>query len=122
MILNTLVNELPRFSYAYADERQLHEALAMVLKAVGVSYTREYIAGPHDRFDFLCDAGVVIEAKIKGTFSEALRQIDRYCARDDVHAVVLVTTRMWAQTRPWRGDASLRGEPIRMIRVGGQAF
>jgi hypothetical protein len=122
LILNRLVNELPRFAYNYADERQLHEGLAAVLTSAGIRFDREYIAGPKDRFDFLCDEGVVIEAKIKGTFSEALRQIDRYCARDDVKAVLLVTTCLWGQARGWRDDAVLHTKPVRMVRIGRQAF
>lgn len=122
LILSAILNQIPRFSYMYSDEKELHEALASVLTEAGIDFQREYVAGPKDRFDFLCDCGVVIEAKIKGTLSEALRQIDRYCSRDDVNAVVLVTTCQWGRARPWQEDSTLHGKPIRMLRVGSQAF
>ena len=121
-IFRRLINGLPQFSFSYGDEKQLHDGLATVLTAAGIGFVREHVAGPRDRFDFLCDGGVVIEAKIKGSASEALRQVDRYCERDDVKAVVIVTPTAWGKRPRWRQDIKLHGKPVRIVSLGGQAF
>jgi hypothetical protein len=121
-LLQRIVTVLPTYAYSFGDEKRFHDGLATALFEDGIIFTREHVAGPQDRFDFLCEGGVVIEAKIKGSLSEALRQVDRYCQRDDVSAVVIVTTRLWAATRQLKQDAKLHGKPIRLVAVKGQAF
>jgi hypothetical protein len=120
LILRSVVETLPRFAYRFANEIALHEAMAEVLTAAGIAFEREVVAGPKDRFDFLVAPGIVIEAKINGSLSQALGQIDRYAARADVTAVVLVTTRFWG-----RGGAAvdqLHGKPVRIIKLTGASF
>lgn len=121
-LLQRITTLLPTYAYAFADEKRFHDGLAMALFEDGIIFTREHVAGPKDRFDFLCEGGVVIEAKIKGSLSEALRQVSRYCERDDVKAVVIVTTRLWGVTRQLKKDAQLHGKPIRLVAVRGQSF
>lgn len=122
MVLRRIVAALPGYAYAFGDEKQFHDGLATALTEEGLTFTREHIAGPKDRFDFLCDGGVVIEAKIKGSWSEAIRQVDRYCAREDVTAAVIVVTRHWGVTGRLRSDTKLHGKPVRLVGVRGQAF
>lgn len=110
---------LPRFSYRHGSEIQLHEGIEGVLLGAGIEFQREVVAGPADRFDFLCPPGVVIECKVKGSMPEALRQIDRYAARPDVAAVVLVTTRFWGGGGV---PAQLHGKPVHTVKVKGAAF
>lgn len=121
-LASLIAQYLASWTYAYSDEKSLHDALAAVLDERGILYSREVIAGPRDRFDFLCDGGVVIEAKIKGSLPAALRQVDRYCAHPDVKAVLIVTTRHWSGFAILREDASLRGKPVRVAHVHGGAF
>jgi hypothetical protein len=120
MILRSVVETLPRFSYRFATEIALHEAMAEVLTAAGIAFAREVVAGPKDRFDFLVAPGIVIEAKINGSLSQALAQIDRYAARADVTAVVLVTTRFWGGAGA-KVD-QLHGKPVRIIKLTGASF
>lgn len=122
LTMQRILNELPQFAYAFADEKQFHDGIARVLDANGIPYKREVVAGPKDRFDFLCDGNVVIEAKIKGSASEALRQVDRYCERDDVNAVIIVVCKEWGRRPRWCEDIVLHGKPVRIAAVGGQAF
>lgn len=139
-LLEQISNLLPRFSYRFADEAQLHKGIAAVLGTAGIDFEHERVAGPKDRFDFFC-SGIVIEAKVHGSFSTALRQIDRYIARDDVEGIVLLTTRQWGE---WPRDnpriygdgqvliidkgpaptppRELRGKPFRVVRARSQAF
>lgn len=121
LLLRRVVETLPRFAYQFAHEASLHEGIAQVLTEAGVAFERERVAGPQDRFDFYLPPGIVIEAKVKGSFPEALRQIDRYAARDDVLAVVLVSSRMWAKGQTVM-PATLRGKPARIVYLRGASF
>lgn len=111
-----LADELPQWTYQFFDERQLHDGLAVVLDHMRVVYRREAVAGS-DRYDFLCDGGVVIEAKIKGSMADALRQVERYCRSDLVTAVLIVAARSWATSM--HGVLHLHGKPVRVIRLMG---
>ena len=120
LLLRYIVESLPRFAYRFANETALHDGIAEVLDAASISYYREFVAGPKDRFDFLVPPGIVIEAKIKGSLSPALAQISRYAARDDVSAVVLVATRQWALSGHL--PAEIHGKPIHMVKLTGASF
>lgn len=119
MLLRAVVETLPRYAYRFADEAQLQAGIAEVLSDAGIPFVREHVAGPRDRFDFLVDGGIVIEAKTKGSLSQALAQVRRYAARPDVSAVVLVASRFWAATTP---ITELHGKPIRVVRLRGDFF
>lgn len=121
MLLRRVLETLPRFAYRFSNEIELHKAMALVLDGAGIPYTREFVAGPQDRFDFLIDSGIVIEAKVKGSVTPALSQCARYLKRDDVSAVVLVTTRYWGATaREYRTKDT--GKSIHTIQLKGAAF
>jgi hypothetical protein len=111
---------LQQYTYRFSNEIVLHEGMAAVLGDSGIEFEREVVAGPSDRFDFLVPPGIVIEAKVKGSFSKAAHQIARYAERHDVSAVVLVATRHWA------GDGSLpremNGKPLRIVKLRRAAF
>lgn len=120
MLLRRLTELLPRYAYRYGNEIELHQGIAEVLTHAQISFEREYVAGPDDRFDFLVEPGIVIEAKVKGSLSKALPQIRRYAARGEVAAVVLVTTRFWGG---WGGALTeLHGKPVRIVQLRGAAF
>lgn len=115
--LKRIVDTLGEHSYRYATEAQLHDAIKLVLSAVGVTFEHELVAG-EDRFDFYAE-GVVIEVKIGGSFAEAVRQVDRYCKRDDVVAVVIATTKSWGLTK---SHHILSKKPIYFVKIRGQSF
>lgn len=119
-LLNRLETELPRYAFRFKDEIQLHEGIAMVLTNIGVPFVREKVATPKDRFDFWVDERIVIEAKIDGSFAEAVRQADRYAALPEVQAVVLVASTSWSKRLKPKGK--LHKKPIRFITVRRQSF
>lgn len=119
LILRSIVETLPRFSYNFASETVLHEGIAKVLTEAGIGFEREFVAGPKDRFDFLVPPGVVIEAKVQGSMSEPLSQVSRYAQRDDVSAVVLVTTRFWGRMKV---PDKLHGKPFRLLQIRRASF
>jgi hypothetical protein len=120
MLLRRIVETLPRFAYRFGNEIELHAGIEQVLKAEQVAFTREHVAGPQDRFDFLLETGIVIEAKVQGSLTKALPQVQRYAAREDVSAVVLVTTRFWGRNA-LKLD-KLHGKPFRLVHLRGAAF
>lgn len=120
MTFRRLVVSLSRYSFRHGDEIQLHRAIAEVLKGEGFAFEREVVGSPSDRFDFLVEPRIVIEAKVDKSLPDALRQIDRYAALPGVDAVVLVTTRLWGVSDAF--PSSLRGKPVAMVKLKGQAF
>ncbi|MET3512782.1 hypothetical protein ABIC63_000547 [Pseudacidovorax sp. 1753] len=121
LLLRRVLEELPRFAYRFADEVELHEGMAQVLTGAGVPFVREHIAGPQDRFDFLIDSGIVIEAKVKGSLPPALQQCARYLDRDDVSVVILAVTRYWGKAQPeYRSKRT--GKSIHTVHLRGASF
>jgi hypothetical protein len=121
LLLRRVLETLPRFSYRFSNEAELHKAMALVLDGAGIEYEHEHAAGPEDRFDFLLDSGIVIEAKVKGSITPALSQCARYLNREDVSAVVLTTTRYWGRTLPIYHTKD-GGKPIHTIQLRGASF
>lgn len=117
MLVRRIIETLPRFAYRFADEIELHGAIADVLSAAQIPFAREVVAGPRDRFDFLIPDGIVLEVKVKGSLPEALHQIARYAARTDVLTVVLVTTKLWG-----RSSMEIHGKPVHVLKIKGAAF
>lgn len=115
--LKRVTEALAAHHYRYASEAQLHKAISQVLAQLAIPFEHEKIAG-EDRFDFYAD-GLVLEVKINGSYSEALRQVDRYCQRPDVQAVAVVTSKAWGYVK---GEHTLSGKPVWLIKVRGQAF
>lgn len=112
-----LAQLLPRYAYRFSCEADLHAALGVVLREAGIAYDHEVVAGPKDRFDFLVEPGVVIEVKCAGSLADALHQVDRYAARDDVRALLLVTTCAWGGASPRDAHPKLHGKPVHLVKV-----
>jgi len=120
MQLAALGRLLGGFRYRYGSEVQLHEVMASVLTTAGHPFEREYRLDARNRADFWID-GLVIEVKVDGSLSAALRQVGRYIALPQVRGVLL------ASTERWGGDALVDrpawgGKAFNMIRLGRQAL
>ena len=112
LLMRSIEKALGAYRYHFGSEVQLHEAMAAALTAERIAFERERVAGPRDRFDFWISPGVVIEAKVKGSFSQAMHQCLRYAERPDVHGVILAASRHWA--------AKERGPTAAVFRAGVQ--
>lgn len=120
MQLCTLARSLGSYSYRYAHEPQLHDRLAEVLTAQPVAFERERSIDAKNRLDFLVAGGIALEVKVDGSLAQALRQIDRYAALDDVAAVLLATTQRWGDGCV-SNRATFHGKPFKMVRLRRQA-
>jgi len=90
LILNTLRTLTPQ----YSNEDELQRALAEALEDVGVFVHREHLLDLGNRIDLYCPLSATgIEVKIKGSARSVTRQLTRYAAFDEIHDLVLVTTR-----------------------------
>lgn len=121
LVLAHLTRCLGSYLYRYGSEVQLHESLAKVLDEAGYSYTREFVLDARNRADFLVVGGIVIEVKVDGTLSEALRQVDRYINLDQVTGVILASTQRWAAGALLERPA-WKGKPFAMVRLGRQSL
>lgn len=103
---------LSRCAYRFSNEVQLHEAIAGVLKVEGVEFERERKLDAKARADFWID-GTLIEVKVDGAFSEAIRQCDRYAVYREVKGIVLATTQAWGREPTHR--STLRDKPFAIV-------
>lgn len=99
--------------FNFTCERELQEGIAKQLTAAGVSFRREHALTERDRIDFLCGS-VGIEVKIKGSAADLIRQLHRYAERDEITAIILVTSRAQHRAATPRG---LNGKPIYILHL-----
>ncbi|QZN86906.1 hypothetical protein [Cellulomonas sp. C5510] len=118
MTANDVVAALAAATLTYTDEVSLHEDMSRVLAAAGIEHEREVRLTPHDRIDFLTAGGVGIEVKVAGSLVAVTRQMQRYAHHDDVHSLVLVTTRAVHHGIP----TSLGGVPVELYSLIGQGL
>lgn len=109
------------FRYLFGSEDQLQEAIAGVLAEAGEMVTRELILDRKNRADVMLSDGIVVEVKVDGSLSAALRQCERYSALDAVRGIVLAASVPWARrglvSRPRMG-----GKPFAMVFLPRQAL
>lgn len=89
-----------------STEAAAHNALADALQAAGLDVQREVRLNDRERIDLLVD-GVGIEVKVQGTRRDIWRQLQRYAASEQIHALVLATSAAWPA-----GVASVGGKPL----------
>ncbi len=89
-----IIDALSGVYYLFDDERDIHEGIKEALLANGLTPNHEVVSSPRSRFDFLV-SGIVIEVKVRGTYSAALAQCKRYAGRPEVHGVILAATCPW---------------------------
>lgn len=78
------------FTFAWSNEYDLQDGIALALDRADISYEREVQLGNAGRVDFLVD-DIAVEVKVRGSRAAVLRQLYRYAVVDDVAAVLLVT-------------------------------
>lgn len=111
-----LVEVIGGHRYRYANELELHAAIAKAFDTAGVHYQREVRLTPRDRIDFLVD-DVGVEVKIKGGPSSVVAQLGRYSRCAQVAALLLVSDR--AQLVRVRTATAINGKPFRALALLG---
>lgn len=110
--LETICKVFSSYRYNFQDEDTLQEGMAVALTRHNIAFEREVRLDAKNRPDFMIGS-TAVEVKIKGTFSEFLRQADRYLALDQITALIVVGTPKWMPAVP----TELRGKPIYTVRL-----
>lgn len=115
MEIRDLAHRLGEYKICFSTEHDLQDGIeaALVLLATNhkFAFEREYRLSPADRPDFfLPKEGIAIECKIKGSSSDAIRQLHRYAKHEAVTGVILFTSRM-----RHAAPIILNGKPIHTV-------
>jgi hypothetical protein len=100
-----------------SDEKDLQAELARVFDVAGIIYQREVSLSFADIPDFMVfgapglTRGIAVEVKIKGQRRAIYRQIERYCAHEDVTGLVLATN------VPMGVPDTIHGKPVALARL-----
>lgn len=73
------------------DEKEAQAALSVAFDNAGIRHKREVRLSGADVVDFMAEGGIAIEVKLKAPKRAIYRQCERYCAHEQVKALVLVT-------------------------------
>lgn len=88
-----LVETISNNRFTYRTETEFQDGIADLLALRGFRFEREVRLNDRDRIDFLVGR-VGIEIKVKGSWTDAVRQLQRYAASDRIDELVLITTRL----------------------------
>jgi hypothetical protein len=116
--LDRIVQSLSGHAYRFSCEQQLQDGVARVFGKVGIRFEREFVATREDRFDFLCEGGIVVEVKIDGSFSDCMRQVQRYSALEVTQGIVIAAAKLWGRTI--EDGSQIGGKPLRLVRLRRQ--
>lgn len=78
--------------FPLSDEKKLQAEIADAFAGF-VNFRREVILSPGNIIDFISE-GVGIEIKLKGSAKAIYRQCERYCAFEEIKAIILVTNKI----------------------------
>lgn len=90
---NLVKAAIATFRFNFVTEEELHRGLAELFVLTGLQAEAEVVLAPGDRIDFLIES-IGVEAKISGSATEILRQLQRYAASPRVSELVLVTRKL----------------------------
>lgn len=110
-----LVRTLGAYSFTFASEAELQEAIGSALQSERLAFEREVVLASGDRIDFLLADGVGIETKVAGAIPRVAEQLQRYAASRRVCSLVLVTTRRMHAALP----AAIVGKPLSVLVLTG---
>ncbi|MFA6230924.1 MAG: hypothetical protein WC617_12260 [Rhodanobacter sp.] len=115
--LSAIAGLFQRHTFRFANEIILHDALAGLLSEAGYTFVREHRFDSKNRTDFFLPVeGVVIEVKVDGTLSQALRQVSRYSTLEGVCGILLAAATAWGSA-PVGDIPELHGRALRMAHL-----
>lgn len=91
----------------------MQDGIEIVFSQAHIPYEREKSLSARDRPDFIIDGRIALEVKIKGTLSQALRQVYRYASHSSLSEIIVVGTPAWILRLP----GSVGGTPLRHHRM-----
>ena len=110
-MIRAIVKALAGHRFDVGCESTLQGQIAEVFRAAGIDFQREVRLSSSERIDFMV-GGIGIEVKIDGQAKAIFRQCERYCAFDQVDALLLVTNRSMGL------PAEIEGKPCYVHMLG----
>ncbi len=104
---------IDRHAFAFANERELHDAIAQLFVENAVPFKREFRLDNASRPDFLVFDAVVVELKVGGPIAALTRQLHRYLQDERVTGALVVTSKR-AHTRL---PTMMSGKPVSVVVV-----
>ena len=111
----SVLGQISRHRFRFQDEKSLQDGIEIVFSQAHIPYEREKSLSARDRPDFIIDGRIALEVKIKGTLSQALRQVYRYASHSGLSEIIVVGTPAWILRLP----GSVDGTPLRHHRMIG---
>lgn len=108
--MNEIIQLLSGIKFTLHSEKELQVEICNVLNAT-MQVTAEYPLDRKNIIDFYCD-GIGIEVKIKGGRKIIFKQCERYCAFDEIKALILVTNRAIGF------PSSINNKPCAVVNLG----
>ena len=103
----------------FADEPELHTAVAEGLRELGLVALHEASLSRTARADFLVpERGLVVEIKVGGSLADLTRQLYRYAEHEACRELLVVTTRAKHRRLP----PEILGKPLELIHLDHLAF
>jgi hypothetical protein len=99
------------YKISYSTEAEMQGGIEAVFVANNIPYEREKILSKKDRVDFLVN-NIAIECKISGGVNSIHRQISRYAEYDNVHGIILYTSKHMGSLE------TLNDKPVVVIKPG----
>lgn len=88
-----IIAALRSHRYSFADEKDFQDGIEQALTLSMIPCLREWKLSPFGTIDFLCDSGIGIEAKTKGSRHAVMRQVCRYLKHHDIKGVIVASTK-----------------------------
>ncbi len=89
----SIIIALRSHRYNFANEIEFQDGIAKVLDEAFIPYQREHDLGENGIIDFFCN-GIGVEAKIKGSRAQLMRQVARYAKHESLKSVIVASIRM----------------------------
>lgn len=117
-LMTKVSNVLAHHQIAGVREVDVQRKILQILRTLGGSVERERTLDPNNRIDFVVSKGghvVGVEVKTAGDVAGVTMQLARYAAFDEIHGLVLATTRPALLDMP----KDIEGKPLRTVLLRG---
>lgn len=92
-MLEDFITLMRRSPFVLKDEKSVQEGIETLLNSHGFDFKREVRLSNKDIVDFMLAYGIAVEVKLGGRPMSIFKQCERYCAHDQVKALVLMTAK-----------------------------
>jgi hypothetical protein len=103
---------LSGYTFNFANEKDLQEAIALIFTKEKIPFEREKELPGCGRIDFML-GDIGLEVKVGHAYADVVRQLHRYAKEECLSTLILVTTRLLHQM-----PAEINGKPLITVNLG----